>query len=64
VQEELAYFRRIVRGGYPWPIVNITGKSVEEAAKEVIAIVESQRVFDPLDDAEAVVEQMRDEQPS
>ncbi len=42
--EELKYFRRIVRSGYPWPIVNITGKSVEEAAKEVIVIIESQRV--------------------
>jgi regulator of PEP synthase PpsR (kinase-PPPase family) len=44
IAEELAYFRRIARGGYPWPIVNVTGKSVEEAAKEVIAILESQRV--------------------
>jgi [pyruvate, water dikinase]-phosphate phosphotransferase / [pyruvate, water dikinase] kinase len=44
VAEELAYFRRIVRSGYPWPIVNITGKSVEETAKEVIAIIESQRI--------------------
>jgi hypothetical protein len=41
----LAYCRKIVRSGYPWPIVNITGKSVEEAAKEVIAILESQRVL-------------------
>ena len=45
IAEELAYCRRIVRSGYPWPIVNITGKSVEEAAKEVIAILESQRVL-------------------
>lgn len=46
IDEELAYFRRIVRSGYPWPIVNVTGKSVEEAAKEVIAVVEGQRVVD------------------
>lgn len=46
IADELAYFRRIVRSGYPWPIVNITGKSVEEAAKEVIALLESQRVID------------------
>ena len=45
IAEELAYCRKIVRSGYPWPIVNITGKSVEEAAKEVIAILESQRVL-------------------
>lgn len=43
IAEELAYFRKIVRSGYPWPIVNVTGKSVEEAAKEVIAVLESQR---------------------
>lgn len=43
VQDELDYFRRIVRRGYPWPIVNITGKSIEESAKEVIAILESYR---------------------
>lgn len=49
IDEEMAYFRRIVRSGYPWPIVNITGKSVEEAAKEVIAIIEAQRALeDPL----------------
>jgi regulator of PEP synthase PpsR (kinase-PPPase family) len=46
IAEEMAYFRRIVRSGYPWPIVNITGKSVEEAAKEVIAIVAGQRALD------------------
>lgn len=46
IAEELAHFRRIVRSGYPWPIVNITGKSVEEAAKEVIAIIEAQRALD------------------
>lgn len=43
IREELAYLRRIVRAGYPWPIVNITHKSVEEAAKEVIAVIEAQR---------------------
>ena len=64
VQEELTYFRRLVRSGYPWPIVNITGKSVEEAAKEVIAVVESQRVFDPLEDSDAPDTDTRDEQPS
>ncbi|ACZ39292.1 pyruvate, water dikinase regulatory protein [Sphaerobacter thermophilus] len=44
VAEELAYCRRIVRRGYPWPTVDITGKSIEEAAKEVISLVESQRL--------------------
>jgi [pyruvate, water dikinase]-phosphate phosphotransferase / [pyruvate, water dikinase] kinase len=45
IAEELAFFRRVVRSGYPWPIVNVTGKSIEEVAKEVIAVVESQRVI-------------------
>src|SRR5690606_41226720 len=44
VAEELAYCRRIVRRGYPWPTVDITGKSIEEAAKEVISLVESHRL--------------------
>jgi regulator of PEP synthase PpsR (kinase-PPPase family) len=43
VQEELEYCRRLVRRGYPWPIVEVTGKSIEESAKEVIALVEEQR---------------------
>jgi [pyruvate, water dikinase]-phosphate phosphotransferase / [pyruvate, water dikinase] kinase len=43
IAEELAYCRRIFRRGYPWPIVNITGKSIEESAKEVISWVEGQR---------------------
>lgn len=43
VKAELEYCRRIVRRGYPWPIVNITGKSIEESAKEVVAIIERQR---------------------
>jgi regulator of PEP synthase PpsR (kinase-PPPase family) len=43
VREELTYCRRIIRRGYPWPIVEVTGKSIEESAKEVIALVESQR---------------------
>jgi regulator of PEP synthase PpsR (kinase-PPPase family) len=43
VREELAYCRRIIRRGYPWPIVEVTGKSIEESAKEVISLVESQR---------------------
>lgn len=55
VQEELAYFRRIVRRGYPWPIVNITGKSIEEAAKQVIAILQGQRKLDD----EELVERLR-----
>jgi [pyruvate, water dikinase]-phosphate phosphotransferase / [pyruvate, water dikinase] kinase len=44
IAEELAYCRRIFRRGYPWPIVDITGKSIEESAKEVISWVESQRI--------------------
>jgi [pyruvate, water dikinase]-phosphate phosphotransferase / [pyruvate, water dikinase] kinase len=44
IAEELAYCRRIIRRGYPWPIVDITGKSIEESAKEVISWVESQRL--------------------
>lgn len=44
VLEELAYSRRVFRRGYPWPIVDITGKSIEESAKEVISLIESQRV--------------------
>lgn len=44
IAEELAYCRRIFRRGYPWPIVDITGKSIEESAKEVISWVESQRL--------------------
>lgn len=64
VEEELAYCRKLVRSGYPWPIVNITGKSVEEAAKEVIAVVESQRVFDPYEDTETHSQESSDERPS
>ncbi|HET7035587.1 MAG TPA: pyruvate, water dikinase regulatory protein [Thermomicrobiaceae bacterium] len=44
VSEELSYCRRLIRRGYPWPIVDVTGKSVEESAKEIIALIESQRV--------------------
>jgi [pyruvate, water dikinase]-phosphate phosphotransferase / [pyruvate, water dikinase] kinase len=44
IAEELAYCRRIFRKGYPWPIVDITGKSIEESAKEVISLVEGQRL--------------------
>lgn len=44
IAKELAYCRRIFRRGYPWPIVDITGKSIEESAKEVISWIESQRV--------------------
>jgi hypothetical protein len=43
VREELAYLRQVIRRGYPWPAVDITNKSIEESAKEVIALVESQR---------------------
>ncbi len=43
VAAELAFCRRIVRRGYPWPLVNVTGKSIEEAAKEVVAVIERQR---------------------
>jgi hypothetical protein len=43
IREELTHFRRIVRRGYPWPIIDITGKSIEETAKEIIAIFESYR---------------------
>ncbi|RIK41734.1 MAG: kinase/pyrophosphorylase [Chloroflexi bacterium] len=56
IREELAYLRRIVRSGYPWPIVNITHKSVEEAAKEVIAVIEAQRdLAGNRDDADALL---------
>lgn len=67
VAEELAYARRIARSGYPWPIVNITGKSVEEAAKEVMAIVETQRVrAQPgvLDENGQRITRSEDERPS
>lgn len=43
VAEELAYFRRIARRGRPWPLVNITGKSIEETAKEVISVIQRER---------------------
>jgi [pyruvate, water dikinase]-phosphate phosphotransferase / [pyruvate, water dikinase] kinase len=43
VEAELAFCRKIVRRGYPWPMVNITGKSIEESAKEVVAVIERQR---------------------
>lgn len=54
IHEELAYFRRIVRRGYPWPIVDITGKSIEESAKEVIAVIERYR-----EPAEGEIEERR-----
>lgn len=44
IVEELAFCRRIIRRGYPWPIIDVTGKSIEESAKEVISLVEGQRV--------------------
>lgn len=40
VTEELAYARRIYRQGYPWPIIDTTNRSVEEVAREIIALVE------------------------
>jgi len=40
VTEELAYARRIYRHGYPWPILDTSNRSVEEVAREIIAIVE------------------------
>lgn len=55
IAEELAYARRIVRHGYPWPIVDITGKSIEESAKEVISLVESQRLRAALSEHEDIL---------
>lgn len=52
VREELAYCRRIIRRGYPWPIVEVTGKSIEESAKEVISLVESQRAKASFDESD------------
>lgn len=43
VKAELEFCRKIVRRGYPWPMINITGKSIEESAKEVVAVIERQR---------------------
>lgn len=43
VKAELDFCRRFVRKGYPWPMVNITGKSIEESAKEVVAVIERHR---------------------
>jgi [pyruvate, water dikinase]-phosphate phosphotransferase / [pyruvate, water dikinase] kinase len=40
VTDELAYARRVYRHGYPWPILDTTNRSVEEVAREIIAIVE------------------------
>lgn len=40
VTDELAYARRIYRHGYPWPILDTSNRSVEEVAREIIAIVE------------------------
>lgn len=50
IQDELDHFRRIVRRGYPWPIVDITGKSIEESAKEVVAILASYREAREIDE--------------
>lgn len=50
VAEELAWCRRLIRRGYPWPIVDVTGKSVEESAKEIIAIIEAERAREHLDE--------------
>ena len=56
VKAELDFCRRIVRRGYPWPMVNITGKSIEESAKEVVAVVERHRRIRGPVDASAVLE--------
>ena len=40
VTEELAYARRIYRHGYPWPIIDTTNRSVEEVAREIVALIE------------------------
>jgi regulator of PEP synthase PpsR (kinase-PPPase family) len=40
VTDELAYARRIYRHGYPWPIIDTTNRSVEEVAREIIALIE------------------------
>ncbi len=50
--EELKFCRRLIRRGYPWPIVEVTGKSIEESAKEVIALIESQRARASFDEVE------------
>jgi regulator of PEP synthase PpsR (kinase-PPPase family) len=39
VQEELAYSKRIFNEGHPWPVVNVTGKSVEEMARDVMSLI-------------------------
>lgn len=52
VREELEYCRRMIRRGYPWPIVEVTGKSIEESAKEVIALIEEQRAKATFDEFE------------
>ena len=39
VKKELAYSRRIFNDGHPWPVVNVTGKSVEEMARDVISLI-------------------------
>lgn len=40
VTDELAYARRVYRHGYPWPIIDTTNRSVEEVAREIIALIE------------------------
>jgi [pyruvate, water dikinase]-phosphate phosphotransferase / [pyruvate, water dikinase] kinase len=56
VAAELAYARRIFRRGFPWPTVDITGKSIEESAKEVISWIESQRVAAEFQENETIHE--------
>lgn len=41
VSEELKYARRIYRGGYPWPIIDTTNRSVEEVAREIMTLMEN-----------------------
>jgi regulator of PEP synthase PpsR (kinase-PPPase family) len=42
VTDELAYARRVYRHGYPWPIIDTTNRSVEEVAREIIALIEQE----------------------
>jgi regulator of PEP synthase PpsR (kinase-PPPase family) len=58
IAEELAFARRVIRRGYPWPIIDVTGKSIEESAKEVISLVEKQRVRVPYDELESFREDL------
>jgi hypothetical protein len=39
VNNELAYSKRVFNEGHPWPVVNVTGKSVEEMARDVMSLI-------------------------